>query len=304
MGSLATVKLSGLSGGTASVSEKIALTPIHWQFERPSYYLIFDDNVQSEYSGDLWLNATLFVRHYNHDSIYDFQPTLDLRLTIVAFVTTGFVDSINVSYYDSFSPSLIWTDSVQFSGDLTKTDLADRISGWAKGFVSFQGVGHPQTVYLDVRPLWLLESPNNQTQQLTVDVEVTYFNGTVYKKITQPFEVRLVSDDDNSFEKAAELQLNQTLVDCLGGDDKQDFFRFYLEPNDIVTVIMRPPVGQDFDLCFYGSDYNTPLRCSMTRGDATESIDYIPYTSGWYFIEVERNGGDGIYLLNATVVQR
>ncbi len=303
IGSLATIKLSGLSGGTATVSAKIALTPTHWEFERPSWFLFFNEQVYSEFSGDVQLNETLRVNTYDPGSIYGNSPTLDLHATLTASVPDGFVDSVNVTYFDSYDLSWILVESIHSTENVTKTSLVDRIRGPEKGFVGLQSIGHPQTIYLDVWTLWLLESSHNQTQTLNMMAEVTYFNGTIYKKITQPFEVRLVSDDDNSSEKASELQLNQTLVDWLGGDDGQDFFKVHLTANDTIRVNVTLSAGQNLDIFLFNSSGGLPVCSSIAKEVRFKSIEYTTSITDWYFVKVEREAGDGIYLLNATVAQ-
>jgi hypothetical protein len=303
--------LSSLTSGPV-LAETVVLEPAKWEFEKPYYSVHFDDRVDSVYSNDICMNSSVLVLGITSPESAFGGPLMGTRITLTASVRNGYVENVNVTFSDDYPLSLINMYHLDGGGkekdwavwnNLTATDYAYWVRGTEKAFVNLKGANRPQGVYFYIGQGWLLESPNNQTQQLTMIVEVTYFNGTAHKKVTQPFQIRLVADDDNTFDTAKEIVSNQTLMDFLGGEDCQDIFRIFAESGDIVKATMTPSLNNDFDLYLYDSSKRDSVVTSRNRGNSSESIYYVINATGWWFIKVEPEGGLGIYTLDITIIR-
>jgi hypothetical protein len=317
VGLLATFKLSGIFEGPATVADTITLDEVKWEFERPSCPLDFRDYVESSYVNDIFIDQDIFVYYYFPDAgDYGGSPILQMNLSLTANLAEGHVENVNITFHDDYLNSFVSIPDLEFGGkhhtlavwdNLTVTSYKINVDGSVeKAFVHFDGVNQPRRVFLRVFPLWVLKSPNNQTQQLNIFVEVTYFNGTVYKKVIQPFQLRLIAENNDSFENAEEIStMPYTKKHFLGGDNTQDFYKLYLTEGEIINITMMPPAvppTADFDLYLYNpTDRNTPVASSTNPGGgAQESITYTSDSTGFWYIKVIPIAGAGIYMLALT----
>lgn len=304
---LATFRITGILEGPATIAETITLDVAGWEFERPSCIVHFGEGIESSYLGDVSINQTVFVDDYWPDAgEYGGSPILETGLNLTADLAKGYVENVNITFYDDYLNSFVCVPNLSWKGqtstvwdNLTITSYMEDLKGIAgveKAFVNLKGDNQPRRVYLCIWPKWILRSPHNQTQQLNVNVELTYFNGTAYKKVVQPFQLKLIAEDNNSFENAEEASLGQSYRNVLGGDDTQDFYKVYLLKDEIVNITMTPPGGQDFDLYLYSPiDKENPVANSTNSADVVESINYNADFTGWWFVEVRWSAGLGIY---------
>ena len=311
MSFLVTFKLSGLTGGPATLAETVVLEPAKWEFERPYYSLDFDDRVDSIYSSDIYMNNSVLVLGITSPESAFGGPLMGTRMILTASVGSGYVENVNVTFSDDYELSLINMYGLDGGGkekdwavweNLTATDYVYWVLGTEKAFVNLKGINRPQGVYFYIGQGWLLQTPNNQTQQLTMRVEVTYFNGTAHKKIVQPFQIRLFADEDNMFETAREVVANRTVSDWIGGGDRQDFFKIYLTSGDTLNATIPASDIYDVALYLYGpDDRNCPVAESSIGPLAEELISYRADVSDWWFLKVEAITNGGVYSLALLV---
>lgn len=315
---LTTLRLTGILKEPITISETTTLEAVKWEFERPACHANFWDYVEGSYVNDISINQYIFIDDYWPDaSEYGGSSTLQMNLSLTATLAEGHIENVIITFNDDYLNSFVRIFDLEFGGkkhtlavweNLTATSYEDLLYGIGrteKTFVNFRGVYHPRRVHLRISPTWVLRSLLNQTQQLVVSLEVVYFNGKAYRKVVQPFELKLVSDDNNSFEKAEEISFEQSdKKHVLGGkEDTQDFYKIYLQKDNVIHITMTPPIGQDFDLYLYSStDRSNPVASATHREDATESIDYKADSTGWWFIKVQQVGGWGIYTLSLTLL--
>jgi hypothetical protein len=299
---LVSLEFSTPFSGQVGVNETTVLAPAQWQFERPSFYIPFHDSVQRIYSNDIWMNATLSMRVFYDEYEYDSSPMLGSWLDLTVDAKTGFVDSVNVTFHDEYAQSFVVIKDTGYSAEnLTATAVQDWVRGAEKGFINLQATNRPQGVFLKVRPAWVLESPANQTQTLTITAKVTYFNGTVYKQAIQPFELKLAADNSNTFDTATEVKLNQTIADCAGGSDQQDFFKFYVNTNDNISIVVTPSAYFGFELYLYNSSQGMPFDFVRRGLGEVGSLSATAQTNGWWFVEIKPYvTPGGIYWLNVS----
>lgn len=145
-----------------------------------------------------------------------------------------------------------------------------------------------------------MRSPLNQSEQLTIRIELTYFNGTAHTRLIQPFRVRLIHDLNEDFETAQEVVSGQLVRSVLGGEDKQDFYKIWLRDGDTISASMTARTDVNFDLYLYNP--NRINGNSSTNGPGiTESISYTTDATGFWFIEVRNSGGQGVFTVMLTI---
>lgn len=324
VGLLATFKLSGIFEGPATVADTITLDEAKWEFERPSCNVDWPMhgsgyNIGSSYINDVYLNQTILIDDYwPEKGIFGGSPVLETGLCLTASLAGGHIESVNITFRDNYLGSLVRIRDLDFGGknqteavwyNLTATSYKEGLTDSVeKAFVYLDGVDYPKRVYLSIFPNWVLCSPHNQTQQLNMNVEVTYFNGTVYKKVVQPSELRLIADDNNSFERAEIINSTQLSKEhILGGYDIEDFYKVSLTEGEMVeiTVMPSPFPSTDLDLYLYNPiNRNNPVATSTNHSsELLESIIYNATSTGWWYIKVLYVCGyGGIYTLVITTV--
>ena len=110
-------------------------------------------------------------------------------------------------------------------------------------------------------------------------------------------------DINNDFSEAVEVKNNDVITESLDeSDDLSDYFKIYLEAEDVVEVIVAVPYGQDFDLYLYDESYDLRNKSEIDNPGTDEYFEEVflnaTYT-GWYYIEVYAFSGAGDYLLFA-----
>jgi hypothetical protein len=165
------------------------------------------------------------------------------------------------------------------------------------------GINYPTQVSLVIPFDWILYSPSNQTHILEVQSEVTYYNGSVYNKIVQPFEIIAESDNNNSFQTAMEVNEGNYTRLCLGGSDLTDYYKIFMNQNDraelnIETVPDAPKPY--FAVYIYDSEEQLILQTKPSTSNkiiefsASNTGDWYielcaePHTHGFYSMEISR----------------
>jgi hypothetical protein len=107
-----------------------------------------------------------------------------------------------------------------------------------------------------------------------------------------------------SFENAEIVNSGQLIRRLLGGDDREDYYKIFVENGEVIKINMRPPMQVDFDLYLYSpSSRDFPVKNSTNGRDVMESIEYMADVTGWWFIKVKHSAGWGIYSLNVTLMR-
>lgn len=313
MGLLTTFKLTGILKESPTITETTTLDVVRWSSEQIFCLINIGDMVKSQYdNGEISIVHSMDIYDYNDENWggYFGSATLSTSVNLTATVKNGFVSKVYVSFredYENSTVGLRLEKSLIKLENLSLINYGHWLDGNVKAFFDASNANSSSSVYLRLPAYWLLGRINkvNQTRLLEVTYEVTYFNGTTYKKIVQPFHLVMYPEDNDSFDTADAVTPGDYGMDpllCLGGIDSQDFYKIYLDNGEIIRVTMTPPRGSgDFDLNLYSpTDRNIPVASSTQRGDVAESIDYNADTTGWWFIEVRYVGGLGFYTFTLT----
>jgi hypothetical protein len=242
---------------------------------------------------------------------------LDLNLT--ADLTEGFVQNVTVTIQSNSSASWVElyitnpgmpTEAVDWEGLLNLAGYSEGPSAMGnveKAFVEFMGEKNSHQVSISVWPNWWFEGAFSETEQMNVSFATSYFNGTDYKEVVQPFSLTLVSDNEHTFETAKEVATNQTVAGFISPDDLADFFKVYLDQGETFNVtVLRGDINLSIILSLYSStDENNPLISSPALPGGSlipQSISYSIESTGWYYVEVEWWAGDGPYTMTLTAL--
>lgn len=303
MSFLVTFKLSGLTGGSATLTETVVLEPAKWELERPSHELQVSRSFGATYANSVFVNQTVYISGYSAYGWGD-SPFLESTLNMTVQTLKGHIETINVTYADEYLNSTVYLPIGFISSDLAQTSHKDLLRGYDKAVVSFKGLNSPNSALLFMRSYWLLYSPHNETQSLRMQIKVVYFDGDAFRELVQPFEIQLIADDANSFAEAKEIGIDQEVEGIIGGDaDLQDCFKVFLTEGERVNVTMVKRAYSDHFGLYLFNPYNIidPVCVSQTQGDTMAcSLFFTVDVTGWWFIVVRNLAGCGFYVLTLS----
>ena len=178
-----------------TIAENMTLDPIVWTFQRPNESVIILDKLNATYTGDLSANMYVLILYYENES--RFVGGCDyLRMSMAINATTsnpdGFIESVNIVAQKDQQSTVDWLGT-QF--EFENLSLAARAVGYrweTQAYIKLAGVNHTSSVRAKALVLWDLRTLNTQSHQLEIAYEITYYNGTAYNKLVQPFQLNIV----------------------------------------------------------------------------------------------------------------
>jgi hypothetical protein len=275
--------------------ESMAAETVMWEIERPSELLDVHQIVKNLYVDEVAnFNLTLRVDNYGQEDWLYGGDTLCLGVYVASRVENGFVKNVNVTLYNDTQPSqVVWFELVekgQFD-NLSVVDYSYFVASeqYVKSFVNLKGINKPSIVYFNSYLFWILRTANNESHRITVSSEITYYNGTAYKKVALPIVLRVIADDGNSFETARTIGFGNHTGFVSWGDDMEDYYKIWLDQNQMVSIqlsIPKPSAGLYLDLYFYSPDYSLAANSTSRQLDSIEQITYTINQSGYWYIQV------------------
>jgi len=288
---------------------------IKFEFERPSHTIELNESVGNTYTDDEGTSITLglWVNHYSEHSVYDGSDYIPMIVNVSASVLTGFVESVNITFWEDYQNSLLYFYEVQHwpkywskAENLSITDYVHFLqTSGLKAFMELSGISRPKGVYFDGIMHWLLRSPQNMSHQMEVTLELTYFNGTAYRKAVLPIEIVIWADAGNTFETARAITAGDQrgFVDIL--DDPEDYYKVWVENGQTIEMRLSPLTQYrlDFDLYLYNPSLK--LVANATEEEIVREPEEICYTaeaSGYWYIRVVNSYSSyGWYQLSVNI---
>lgn len=319
---LVSFRLTGiLSGpeGSVTIAETMTLETVKWESERPYGMIGINDEAQSVYNGDVEIIQNILIDRYDPTNLETawifgggYCSSISLTANITASVPVGFVKNVRLSFYEHYEDARIgiWIENPLFhTKNLSIVESTSKLTG-KEAFVDLIGVNTPSSTDFWVPVRWMLRSPNNQTHQLDAISEVVYFNGTVYKKVVQPFQLKIVPDDNDSFETAEEIREGYYPKLFLGPPDGdiKDYYKINLSQGQRIEVYVNGtswswPISTnpapDFSLYLYDPERN--LVVAKESRSYFEIIDDVANSAGFWFIEVRIFENLGFYSLTISL---
>jgi len=200
VGLLTSFRLTGILEGPITISETITLETIRWEFQRPdnATATYINDVVEASYNNDgLTANPRIYILYYVDRPYGSYFDSLRMVFSINSTIINqdGFIESVYVVLNKDQLCQIDWKETAFHFENLS---LVERVEGYkssTKAYVGLTGANHSDSVYFSSEISWDLLTPNNQSHQIRVAYELTYYSGTAYKKIIQPFELVIVGSE-------------------------------------------------------------------------------------------------------------
>lgn len=307
---LAAFRMTGLLHGPATITETITLDILTWETERPAAILHIGDELASVYEGEVNLIQTLLVDGYHFsDPVYYGSNTFALALNLTASVTIGHFEGVRIVFEEhSAEAGINFAAEVQGIRKYTNLTLTE-VKNWSKiVYMNLTATNQPSSIDFWTVADWVFRTPYNQTHTLDGRTEVVYFNGTVFKEVVQPFQLKVFSDDNNSFENAEELHEGYYPRFYIGArdfGDPRDYYKIYAAEGQRIritadaTPYMAKVVMVPFiNLYVYAPDQS--LAAATEHEDYKQTVEFTANSTGYWFIEVRIMSNYGFYALGVN----
>jgi hypothetical protein len=323
VGLFSAFKLGVFTSNPIVVVKTTVLKPVSWEFVRQDVIVLGlgdygFDHVSSSYVTDSGgvINETIAIINYcpSPYSEYGGEALLEMYFDLASSFKQGFMVDANVTFQENdLAPSIV--DFRREVGLTTCENLT--IVGWEdnldlnglRAFVPLANSNDSAETFFKQYVDWVLYTPDNQTQALTVSADVTYFNGTVYEEVVQPFQLQLRNHGNTSFDTAEETELNQPQNSYVSnaGDDTVDYYTVWLTNGTSASFTLNyltsalTSVG-GLEMRVY--DPNRQLRTSIIYGvnDTLSQLTTEVNETGWWYVELDTMLPNGYVVYTLTIV--
>lgn len=164
-------------------------------FEEP---ITINESVCSVYTNnDIAVKQKVFIAEYVPRFLDD--PYLDLAMEIDLTVTNKdeFIHYVYLTFQDPKPREVILLPTMLNPINLTIVDVR---YGGVECYINLASVDYAREAYFSIQLFhWFLRTPSTQNSIIRIMVEITYFNGTAYNRLIQPFELTAsaVKDSNN-----------------------------------------------------------------------------------------------------------
>jgi hypothetical protein len=307
---LATLKFTGILKEPQH-PEIINIPSVSWNMTRPSDSIDFDEWVQNLYNdgkGPVSLSVNV-VNYYPHNPGYPAYEHDYVRLRVKATtqIDGSFVYSVSIKFYSSDQYGFVSIEGDPESYELNAchiNKMCDLLADELRAYVEASSVGRPENCSLSILAHWIFVEEDNIDHFISISLEVTYFNGSAYKKVGIPVNLWMLKDVGDNFESAKHIEKG-FYRGCLDDADTVDMYIVSISGAMIIDITMTTckPTA-DFNLFLYDAS-RTQVANSTNLGSTTEHIVHSTHASfGYWYIKVERaepRGPDGNGIYNLTV---
>ena len=195
---LTIVLVFALSPKEITIAENITRNPIVWTFQRPNDNVLILDKLNATYADGISANMyVLIVRYSNASRFRDAYDYLDISMAINATTSNsrGFIEGVQVAAHKDQKSTVDWQETSFKLENLSLAAWADGYSKSTQAYIKLAGVNHTNSVHARATAKWSLLTPNTQSHQLEITFEITYYNGTAYNRIVQPFQLNIIGMD-------------------------------------------------------------------------------------------------------------
>jgi len=202
LGLLTTLRLTGVLQGPMIIAETTTLETKKWEFQRPNpdQYTPLYDNLNATYVSDgLLAMFHLEIWDYVNGSM-DWVPPgdwvfIETEINAIATNPNSFEESFYIAFRNDSQPSTVaWLRTYFSFTNLSLVTVNEDVNrdAFTKGYVRLAGINHPSKINFKTVAIWfLLDVSSDRTHQIEVSYELTYYNGTTYKRIIQPFQLKM-----------------------------------------------------------------------------------------------------------------
>jgi hypothetical protein len=284
-----------------AIAETLTLGTVSREFERPGLVISYvNETVETHYSGDIAVNQSIELCAFsNEDFDYGGSACLEMRFNVTAQVNGGFIEALNLTLEDGYESARI--DESRYIMDMSGLLVSHSSADFErKVFVQLSGVDCPKNVSFCLPFSWVLYSPYTQAHQLDVTSEITYYNGTVYKKVIQPFQLKLTPNNNLNIDTATEINPGTYTQIWVGGEDSTGFYKIHLDQGQTANVQVNctPDLDQGMRPFFRVYVYD-PQGNVVVSGDSQDlsatfkEVQFQATSVGYWYIEVRAAPGTG-----------
>lgn len=193
LGLLAAFRLTGILEEPTTITETITLDAVKWEISRPTGDIVhIDHELNTSYLTDsISVEMCLVIGVYhNNDPAYDYHDHMSLRPEINAITLSpnGFIRSVNILFGIDCQPSFIsW---IEFRCENLSLTSSSGYKAWVKSI----GISNPTQINFSATAEWSILTSNSLTHQVEIAYGIVYFDGSTYKEIIQPFNLKLVGE--------------------------------------------------------------------------------------------------------------
>ena len=188
--------MTGALHGPITVSEKISTEPVNWNMTRPTADFDINETIENVYvSHIILINFEVRPSKYyenDPDSPAWGNDYVKLRAVGMVNVSSGFVCSLAVRFsrinFESAVAIFQTSSSRQFENlQYAKANLGG--GSGSEAFLETVATDEPKYCLLSIQAAWILAGSNDSTQELSVVLETTYYDGYCCRIITVPINL-------------------------------------------------------------------------------------------------------------------
>jgi hypothetical protein len=137
---------------------------------------------------------------------------------------------------------------------------------------------------------------------LVVSFAVTYFNGTDYKEVIQPFHLQIGPHFNNGFESAEEIGLNQSARAFVAayGLDTADYYKTWLQDGTSVAWLLSYPGVQAIEIRVYDPDMQLRSCLECPTNSSSKQLIVTVGKAGWWYTRLNTVTAEFVYTLTIS----
>ena len=265
------------------------------------------ENLENFYnSEEISSRCSVFIADYDEPPNAYGLPYFSLILNVTVRLKAGFVNSLNITFAGNEDACVVMPIFSKEFAMYSAVNLT--VTNWKHNslpaFISMVGVKNTKGAHFRTWVNWILHGERNQSYNLEVTMELTYFNGTTYKKLIQPFKLEVTPDNNDSFQTATEVVPGKTYSRLyIDGKDADDYYKVYVnEGHQINITIHKEVVGIEWinlDVFIYDSRHSC-IAYKELEISVSASLVFTANSTGYYYVRVHALAGHGFYNLTVT----
>jgi hypothetical protein len=201
---LITLKLTGIIPEPQQ-PETMHVHSVDWNMTRPSDYIAIDKWVENSYndgkaSVGLGVNIEDYAENWVGPPAYG-NDFAQLRITSTAEMEDGFIYSFSVKFLALDTYGFVGINSDPSSYELSNLQMSRMcglLASESKAYFEASAINFPidkpKNCSLSMLAYWIFVEGDNIDHLITISLEVTYYDGTTYKKVEIPINLGVLKD--------------------------------------------------------------------------------------------------------------
>lgn len=277
------------------IQETITLETLEWKFEKPDYDVHLEKDIKSTYmEGNASYIQVNLLFYYEKEFLY-LGNSLGIHVNVSTYFIEGWVETVDLNFTGDTSKNLVDIEQEYHDFYLKNLKLTGCYDfGKKRGVLAsanFLNENRSCSTALILVAHWILLGPNDLTHQIAITVKVVYFNGTMHKEVIQPFTLSLYRDDNNSLEKAEEIEegTHEAWVSTFKDYDPVDYYKFWTEQGEEIQISILRGTGEPLNISLYRSDETLVMEKFFGNEDIyweRANLTFIVDQTGWWYIKI------------------